>query len=61
MPSLPPTDKVSQAVKRAVTKRLAEEGIDKAHPEFKPIFQMCYQGVSFALVRVLYSYTFLSC
>ncbi|RPD69439.1 hypothetical protein L226DRAFT_515765 [Lentinus tigrinus ALCF2SS1-7] len=39
------------AVKRAVTKRLAEEGIEKAHPEFKNVFQMCYQGASFALRR----------
>ncbi|TFK93360.1 hypothetical protein K466DRAFT_658598 [Polyporus arcularius HHB13444] len=39
------------AVKRAVTKRLAEEGIEKTHPEFKNVFQMCYQGAAFALRR----------
>ncbi|KAI0718807.1 hypothetical protein C8T65DRAFT_570167 [Cerioporus squamosus] len=44
---------VASVVKRAVTKRLAEEGIGKTHPEFKNVFQMCYQGASFALVCVV--------
>ncbi|KAI0628352.1 hypothetical protein C8Q77DRAFT_1022364, partial [Trametes polyzona] len=38
------------AVKKAVTKRLAEHGIAKTHTEFKELFQTCYHGSSFALV-----------
>ncbi|KAI0753452.1 hypothetical protein C8Q80DRAFT_1152256 [Daedaleopsis nitida] len=38
-------------VKKEVMRRLAVEGIDKRHSEFKGIYQMCYQGTSFALRR----------
>ncbi|KAI0359223.1 hypothetical protein OH77DRAFT_1517774 [Trametes cingulata] len=39
------------AVKKAVKERLGKHGISKTHSEFKEVFQMCYQGVSFALRR----------
>lgn len=41
---------VLQAVKKAVMKRLAEEGIGKPHAEFQELYAMCYRGASFALV-----------
>ncbi|KAI9063718.1 hypothetical protein FKP32DRAFT_1571410 [Trametes sanguinea] len=41
-----------QAVKKAVTKSLGKHGILKTHAEFKELFQTCYHGASFALVRI---------
>ncbi|KAI0644924.1 hypothetical protein C8Q79DRAFT_1071942 [Trametes meyenii] len=40
-----------QAVKKAVTKALGKHGISRTDAEFKELFQMCYHGASFALVR----------
>ncbi|KAI0366707.1 hypothetical protein BV20DRAFT_1038144 [Pilatotrama ljubarskyi] len=43
------------AVKRAVKERLGKQGISKTHSEFKELFQICYQGASFALVSFAYA------
>lgn len=40
-----------QAVKKAVSRALAGHGILKTHAEFTDVFQTCYRGASFALVR----------